>query len=117
MRFIRTLPPVYVFALAAALQASPLFVVAYGDSLSDNGNIYAVSGFPPPPYYNGRLSNGPVAVENLAAQLGATLVDFAWGGATTGLGNTGDNGTPTSVGLFGLPGMAPLFSSTVEGRS
>lgn len=51
---------------------------AFGDSLSDSGNMYnavwALSGgtvqVPPPPYYQGRASNGPVAVEYLAQYLG-----------------------------------------------
>ena len=44
----------------------------FGDSLSDTGNVFAATGFtdPPPPYFNGRFSNGPVWVETLAAQLG-----------------------------------------------
>jgi phospholipase/lecithinase/hemolysin len=88
---------------ASADPYSAVFV--YGDSLSDNGNLYAVSGIPPAPYYNGRFSNGPVAVEQLASQLGAPLHDFAWGGATTGIGNSGDGGSQTSLGIFGLPGM------------
>ena len=92
------------FSLSAfADPYSAIFV--YGDSLSDNGNLYGVSGIPPAPYYNGRFSNGPVAVEQLAAQLGAPLHDFAWGGATTGIGNSGDGGSQTSLGAFGLPGM------------
>ena len=65
-------------------------VYVFGDSLSDNGNIYVASGgaLPPsPPYYQGRFSNGPVWVETLAAMLGARLNDFAVGGAFTGMGN------------------------------
>ncbi|MFZ1084558.1 MAG: SGNH/GDSL hydrolase family protein [Terracidiphilus sp.] len=81
-------------------------VIVYGDSLSDNGNLYGFTGQPiSPPYYDGRFSNGPVTVERLAASLGAPLVDFAWGGATTGIGNYGDGGTPTISGADGLPGM------------
>ena len=80
-------------------------VVVYGDSLSDNGNLHAAVGYPPYPYYNGRFSNGPVAVEQLAGQLGSPLYDFAWGGATTGVGNQTDGGTVTHPGLLGLPGM------------
>ena len=77
------------FTLAARADSfSAVFV--YGDSLSDNGNVHSAIGLPPPPYYNGRFSNGPVAVEQLAAQLVAPLFDFAWGGATTGVGNGGD---------------------------
>ena len=99
--------------LAATLLAIPSLgfadsypaIFVYGDSLSDNGNLYAATGYPPPPYYNGRFSNGPVAVEQLAAQLSSPLHDFAWGGATTGIGNGSDGGTQTSLGLFHLPGM------------
>ena len=90
-------------------------VVVYGDSLSDNGNLFSASGgtIPPdPPYFQGRRSNGPVAVEYLAASLGAPLVDFAWIGATTGVGNYGDSGSVTSLGSFGLPGMTTTYTVT-----
>ena len=81
-------------------------VFAYGDSLSDNGNLFAAIAYPPsPPYYNGRFSNGPVAVEQLAARLGAPLVDFAYGGATSGIGNFVDGGNQTTPGALHLPGM------------
>ena len=86
-------------------------VIVYGDSLSDNGNLYNAIGYPPAPYYNGHFSNGSVAVEQLAAQLGAPLVDFAWGGATSGLGNYIDGGSPTTMNS--LPGMfAELAASS-----
>ena len=80
-------------------------IVVYGDSLSDNGNLYALTGLPGAPYYNGRRSDGPVAVEQLAAQLTAPLLDFAFIGATSGVGNYADGGTQTTPGLFGLPGL------------
>lgn len=63
-------------------------IVAFGDSLSDNGNFFALTGLPSAPYVNGRFSNGPVWVETLAANLGTTLDDRAVGGATTGTVNT-----------------------------
>ena len=91
-------------------------IFVYGDSLSDNGNLYRLTGGlapPSPPYYNGRYSNGPVAVEQLAAQLGAPLADFAVAGATTGIGNIGDGGTQTSAGAFGLPGMLAELGASV----
>jgi len=44
-------------------------LVIFGDSLSDTGNI--ANGFNlPPPYFNNRISNGLVAVDILASQLG-----------------------------------------------
>ncbi len=99
--------------LSAVAQASTYSaVVVYGDSLSDNGNLYAATGQPGAPYYDGRRSNGPVAVEQLATNLGAPLVDYAWIGATTGIGNYGDGGTPTSFGTYSLPGMQTVFAAT-----
>jgi phospholipase/lecithinase/hemolysin len=80
-------------------------LVVYGDSLSDNGNLFAATGQPASPYFQGRFSNGPVAAEQLAAMLGVPLYDFAFGGATTGVGNFADNGTQTTPGFAHLPGM------------
>lgn len=104
-----------LLCLAPAAFAGPYSaVVVYGDSLSDNGNLFAATGgtVPGAPYYNGRRSNGEVAVEYLANSLGAPLVDFAWIGATTGVGNYGDNGSVTSFGGFGLPGMTTVYNAT-----
>lgn len=64
-------------------------VVVFGDSLSDNGNLYEYMKhrFPPsPPYYQGRFSNGPVWVEHLLTmyyhdKAPAHLLDYAFGGA------------------------------------
>src|SRR5919108_3147959 len=64
-------------------------VVMFGDSLSDNGNLLALTGgaVPASPYFAGRFSNGPVWVERLASALDVPLVNFAVGGALTGNGN------------------------------
>lgn len=89
-------------------------VVVYGDSLSDNGNLYKLSGGTvpaSPPYDNGRFSNGPLAVEQLANKLSLPLIDFAVAGATSGIGNEGDGGTQTSFGKYGLPGMLAELGS------
>jgi phospholipase/lecithinase/hemolysin len=87
-------------ASASLSQLSGLFV--FGDSLSDGGNSglasqdYAGPGvvFPPPPYSNGRYSNGLVAVEHLWNSFNpgntsfkpslAGGTNYAIGGATTG---------------------------------
>ncbi len=99
-----------VRAQAASLSS----IVVYGDSLSDNGNLFAATGQPGAPYSAGRFSNGPVAVEQMATSLGAPLVDFAWGGATTGIGNQIDGGSPTGFGTYQLPGMLTEFNSTKQ---
>ena len=67
---------------------------AFGDSLSDAGNLYIADGGTAPvsPYYAGHFSNGPTWVEDLSGMLGlGTLTpsleggnDFAFGGAQTG---------------------------------
>ncbi len=87
-------------------------VVAYGDSYTDNGNLYRLIGYPGWPYWQGRASNGPVAVEILAGGgLGfIPLLDDAWGGATTGIGDLIDGGTTTQLGTLGLPGMTTQFN-------
>ena len=112
MRRALTLALVLSSLCAVAQATTYSAVVVYGDSLSDNGNLYAATGQPGAPYYNGRRSDGPVAVEQLATLLGAPLVDYAWIGATTGIGNYGDGGTPTSFGTYTLPGMQTVFAAT-----
>ncbi len=63
----------------------------FGDSLSDNGNLFTASGElapPSPPYFDGRFSNGPVWVEYLGDMLPrAELNDFAFGGSFSDTGN------------------------------
>ncbi|WP_094678049.1 SGNH/GDSL hydrolase family protein [Hydrocoleum sp. CS-953] len=75
-------------------------IYVFGDSLSDTGNAFALTGglLPPsPPYFQGRFSNGPVWVESLAPQLELTFnpnFNFAFAGATTGIINTTNNLLP-----------------------
>lgn len=67
---------------AASSVFSSYFV--FGDSLSDNGNLFAATGQPPAPYDSGRFSNGPVWNEYVMAQFGAegkVAANFAFGGA------------------------------------
>lgn len=61
--------------------ASKQTLVVFGDSLSDNGNLFDLIGLPPPPYWEGRSSNGPTYAEQLAVSLGAKLDDLAFAGA------------------------------------
>jgi hypothetical protein len=85
-------------------------VVVYSDSLADSGNIYKLFGVPGPPYWHGRWSNGPVAIEDMASILGMPLLDYAYAAATTGLGNLIDGGTPEQLGSLGLPGSRLLIT-------
>lgn len=71
-----------IVSLAASASAAPISrLIVFGDSLSDSGNGPLLTGgtFPPPPYA-GRASNGPVAVEAMAAALGVPLTPSAAGG-------------------------------------
>ena len=49
----------------------------FGDSLTDDGNLYALTsaaigqGVPPAPYFEGRTSNGPVWADHIAADFAA----------------------------------------------
>ena len=119
-------------SLAATWDANALAgdfgsMVIFGDSLSDVGNAYN-SDFhldPTSPYYNGRFSNGPLWVEDLAADLSLSAPapstssgkDYAYGGVHTGsgttrlvifnfpnigtqIGNYLSSNTPASNGLF-----------------
>ena len=84
-----------VGALATAASAQTYSrLVVFGDSLSDNGNLYAVTGGTnplSPPYYQGRFSNGPVFTELLGFNAGRFTagapvtgsVNYAFGGART----------------------------------
>jgi phospholipase/lecithinase/hemolysin len=56
-------------------------------------------------------------VEQLTTDLGLSqthLHDFAFGGATTGLGDLRDGGTQTKVGASGLPGMLLQVEGTLS---
>ena len=86
---------VVVLLLPSAVTAGPITsIFVFGDSFSDGGNAAVISGniVPPSPPYAQRFSNGPVAVEYLASQLGISLTaslgpsggtNYAVGGAAT----------------------------------
>ena len=103
-------------AAPAVLAASYSDLYVFGDSLSDNGNLHALSASlnlpgvgaqPQSPYVDGRFSNGKVAVEYLADSLGATLHDYAYGGATTSLLNA-------HFGADELPGALLPFAKPLQ---
>lgn len=79
------------FAGSASAQTYNRLVV-FGDSLSDNGNLYLISGGtqpPSPPYYQGRFSSGRVWTELLgfnAANFNGSVtgsINYAFGGSRT----------------------------------
>lgn len=82
-------------AMASAANAQTYSrLVVFGDSLSDNGNLYAATGNTQPtspPYFQGRFSNGPVFTELLGFNAGRSAagaprtgsINYAYGGART----------------------------------
>ncbi len=80
-----------VFSLTAfANHQSFNQIIFFGDSLSDNGNLYSrLFGFIPksPPYFSGRFSNGPTWAEGVADHYAQTekmiSANFAVGSETT----------------------------------
>jgi outer membrane lipase/esterase len=94
LRFAAALVPIALGSAAAHAAASPYDkIVVFGDSYNDVGNIYAAAAqyhivYPPPPYYEGRFSNGPLWIEHVASDWGLPMLpsalggtDFATGGA------------------------------------
>lgn len=88
-----TVAAVGAVATAASAQSYNRLVV-FGDSLSDNGNLYAATFNTQPPaafYFNGRFSNGPVFTELLGFNAGlgqnnapvTGSINYAYGGART----------------------------------
>ena len=96
-----------VVALAVVLASQPVIaqnsLIFFGDSLTDNVNLYETTRAlnaqnpllvpvvlpPSPPYYQGRYSNGPTYADakNLPRLLGvpaSKVVNFAFGGAESG---------------------------------
>jgi phospholipase/lecithinase/hemolysin len=89
----------FVVALAGACTpaaAAYTAIYAFGDSLSDAGNLFAESenAIPLKPYVDGHFSNGPTWVEDLSQMLGLGPMkpfltsnngtNYAFGGAQTG---------------------------------
>lgn len=114
-------------SLLPSLQAGQIdSIYAFGDSLSDVGNIYAagilglIPGPPIPaaPYVNGQFSNGNVWVQDLASDLGlAPLMpsllggtDYAYGTGETGV--TGFNTSNAITDLLGGTGQLSQFQMT-----
>lgn len=108
-----------VFALFSAQASAYSALYAFGDSLSDTGNVAAITGGtqpPAPPYATGRFSNGPVWIETLAANLGLTAnaallggTNFAFGGAVTGGPYTSSTPSLTAqVSTYYLPSVGGI---------
>ncbi len=91
-------------------------IYAFGDSLSDVGNVFTFTGgtIPGPPYVNGQFSNGPVWVQGLAAGLGLAPLTPSLQGGTDYAYGTGETGTTvfhtaSAADLTGTSGQVAQF--------
>ena len=92
-------------------------IYAFGDSLTDTGNFFDLTGEPPEPYFQGRLSNGYVWIEYLSKYLGINdddVTNYAFAGATTGRDNTYD--IPDVADFPGLQDQLDFFESGLQGE-
>lgn len=98
---MRILSLICAILFPVLVAASPLNgVVVFGDSLSDNGNLYETYKHQlpvSPPYFQGRFSNGPVWIEQLVSSYYPTdpekhLLDYAYGGAGVLEGDDDEDG-------------------------
>jgi phospholipase/lecithinase/hemolysin len=93
-------------------------IYAFGDSLSDVGNVFTLTGMPQPPYANGQYSNGPLWVQGLATGLGlAPLTPSLLGGTDYAYasGETGNASFDTSnpvTDILGPMGQLAQFEAT-----
>lgn len=115
------------FGFISAVGALPLpawafsNLVVFGDSLSDIGNVYNQTftiSPQSPPYYQGRYSNGPLWIEDLAIDQGMTVPtrsrsggsDWAYGGVKTGSG-------ATTFTFFSFPNLGTQINNYLAGHT
>jgi phospholipase/lecithinase/hemolysin len=105
---VLVLVAVGVTPVGAAARGPFSKVVVFGDSLSDTGNAFIATRHtipPSPPYFQGRFSNGPVWVEDLAAALEHDVVPFLAGGTNFAFGSAQTSGLLLQVSLFLLKNL------------
>jgi phospholipase/lecithinase/hemolysin len=104
----------------ASASAGPIHsIYAFGDSLTDTGNVFAFTGntIPGAPYVNGQFSNGPVWVQYLAAGLGLSPLSPSLVGGTDYAYGTAESGTTpfhvaNAADLTGATGQLAQYQST-----
>jgi phospholipase/lecithinase/hemolysin len=103
--FILALASLIALPASADEPATYNQIVVFGDSLSDNGNLYRTAlGLMPksPPYYQGRFSNGPTwadfAAKYFTDKHNVTLENYAVGGETVYLHNPFEGFLPYTFG-------------------
>ena len=111
---------VCIFLALAGFFPAQADIYAFGDSLTDVGNVYTATGgaAPAAPYVNKQFTNGNVWVQDLASDLGlaplkASLLggtDYAYGTAESGV--TAFNTSAPNTDLFGPTGQLAQYQAT-----
>jgi outer membrane lipase/esterase len=83
-------------SISAALATPYTSLIVFGDSLSDTGNdlIASRGAIPAFPYHEGRFSNGPNYLDELAENLGLSSTPSLAGGTNTAFGGARTNRQP-----------------------
>jgi thermolabile hemolysin len=89
-------------------------LVAFGDSLSDDGNSFAAIGLPQPPYYSGRWTNGPNWVDYFSY---FSLVNRHYLPATAFLENRGTNFAVGGLNSSMLADEIAAYLASTGGRA
>lgn len=111
----------FVLALFLAGPAAANYsqIIAFGDSLSDIGNLYRLTSFlptggiPGDPYFAGRFSNGLLAVESMGLELRLNVTSYAFAGAQTGTGNQAG----TLLNGTGLTAQVNNYARRLDGEA
>ena len=86
IRPLARLMAVLVFAAFGSLAAHAFDkIIVFGDSYNDVGNLTALAAsygivYPPPPYYPGHFSNGPIWIEDVASDWKLPMLPSSAGG-------------------------------------
>lgn len=104
-------------------------IYTFGDSLSDTGNVYTVSGqtFPPEPFYtNGRFSNGNNWVDYLGQKIGINPVNYTSLSPSNSIPSSGVNfafgaaktdGALAGAPFSGVKQQVDAYESLLNGQS
>ena len=124
MRKVTLAAAVVALLSGAAAQAATHYsgILFFGDSLTDDGNLYALTsatigkGIPPAPYFEGRTSNGPVWADHVAADFTAKGLHsanyaYAYGQAVTNV----DTQFPGGLQVPDLPAQIDAFKASGTG--
>jgi phospholipase/lecithinase/hemolysin len=102
-----------------SVSGPPLFMtmVAFGASVSDNGNscnLIPSSCPPSPPYASGRFSNGPLWIDAVAARYGASAVPSRQGGTNWAYAGARTGAVPGVTAPAAVPSLAAQIEQYLQ---